>query len=775
MTRVSRRKSVKAFAVSLLFFFSSLAVPTVLASANHSAPLAAATPLTALEANWVYTDGNWAAQDYNPQHQINSSNAQNLGVAWLYPIPAQPASLNTPTPGIGVDTTPLIINGTIFLVTQFGDVTALNAATGNVIWDRLLPLRANSTVGMGAGNINLHFHQGEQTYTAGASTIMGGKPTYWISAPDHVIYGIDALTGKLVMNFSYWHGISDVAGNSPTSVYAGLASNIVFDTKRGIMLTGMLSASRSNAARCFVQGWNMQVNPPAKLWTAFCTPPQPNSNVPLDPNWDIEQVNNMTGAQIFYPGPQYNGGGSIPATAVVDLKTLSAAQLNSTLYNDWGYLNQSPFCAAATGGQSTGATGSGWGGSWLVDTKTGIGYVNTGNRGPYTSACNPGPDLWQASVMALNDTNGKWIWAFQTSAHDMWDYDCSWYQGLGNETISGVSTEVLFKTCKNGYLYEINALTGKMIWAWTPPSTILPRCPYCYMQNPLNRTQMTLPWPAPNNQDYIMNPSELAGFESTAAYSPVTNMLYVTSHNVPAKANYQPLNSSNYGQTSGINLPGGFTAYPQNSTIEAVNAATGQTVWTHNIPTQAFRGGMMTSGNVVYAPLVSGDLLLLNAQSGTLIKDIFIGAPMQVVPAIGATTTGQMEVIVPVGVARFFGSGVSVPGDIVALSLQGAGAPSVVTTTSTAVSTTTVGGGATVTTTVGGATITTTVGGGATVTHTTTVGGGGGQTITSVSTVTAPGTTSAPDNTLLYGVGAIAAIFIITTGYLAMRGRKPAT
>ena len=74
--------------------------------------------------------------------------------------------------------------------------------------------------------------------------------------------------------------------------------------------------------------------------------------------------------------------------------------------------------------------------------------------------------------MALNVSNGKWIWAFQTTAHDLWDYDCSWYQGLINETISGVNTQVVVKTCKNGWLYEINAVTGDLIWAWNPPASV---------------------------------------------------------------------------------------------------------------------------------------------------------------------------------------------------------------------------------------------------------------------------------------------------------------
>jgi outer membrane protein assembly factor BamB len=760
MSISSSRTRIAATAVTLLFFISSVGAPIALARGGNAtpAPLAAA-PLSAIEANWAFSDGNQLAQDYNPQHQINSSNAQNLGLAWLAPMPGFPtALLSVSSTRVGVDTTPIIYNGTIYAITQEGQVIALNAANGNQLWNVILPIYPNATVGKAVASLNLHFHQGEITFTS-SKNIFGGTPTYWVSAPNFYIYAINALTGKYEMNFSYYKGLNDVNGNDATSSYAGLASNLVIDQQRGIMITSMTSTSNSIAARCFFRGWNILVTPPQAIWTSYCSPPQPNSNVPVDPNWDLKQVNNMTGAQIFYPGPQYNAGGTIPGTAVVDLKTLSASVLNSTLYNDWGYANQSAGCLAVDAGHSTGAVGQGWGGSWPIDQKAGMVFLNTGNRAPYTGACNPGPDLWASAVLAINDTNGKWIWGFQTSAHDMWDYDCSWYQGLGNETISGVSTEVLFKTCKNGYVYELNAATGKMIWAWTPPLSILPRTPYTYMSNPLNRTQMTAEWPAPGNKDFISNPSELAGFESTAAFSPVTNMIYIGSHNVPALFHYVPLNVTNFKGNSGIQIIGGQPNpnLPDNATIEAVNAVNGQMVWSHNIPTIGFRSGLMTSGNVVYAPLASADVLMLNAQSGVLIKDLFIGGPMDVTPAMGATANGQEEVILTVGSGGQFGPSAT-PGDIVSLQLQNVAIAS--TTTAISVSTST----ATSTVTVGS---TTTVGGG---------GGGPASTVTSTASAqTVTVTSGGFDASTVYGIAAVAAIFIIATGFLAMRGRKPRT
>jgi outer membrane protein assembly factor BamB len=193
-----------------------------------------------------------------------------------------------------------------------------------------------------------------------------------------------------------------------------------------------------------------------------------------------------------------------------------------------------------------------------------------------------------------------------------------------------------------------------------------------------------------------------------------------------------------------------------NATVFALNAATGQIVWTHFIPTQGYRGGNSVSGNVVFVTLSSGDLLMLDGKTGNTIKDLFIGGPLNVLPSIGATVSGQMQLILPI-TAGLVSWGTGVPGDIVALTLQNV--PAATTNT--------------VTTTAAGPTVTTTVGGGAvTVTSISTVGGGG-ATVTVTSTAPGAAAGTGVDTTTLYGVAAVAVIFIIATGFLAMRGRKP--
>jgi len=128
---------------------------------------------------------------------------------------------------------------------------------------------------------------------------------------------------------------------------------------------------------------------------------------------------------------------------------------------------------------------------------------------------------------------------------------------------------------------------------------------------------------------------------------------------------------------------------------------------------------------------------MLNAKTGDTVKDYYIGGPLNVHASVGATASGTMEVIVPI-TAGLVSWGTGIPGDLVALTLQNV-PPGTTNTITTSV---TVSGQA--------------------------------ATTTSVTTVTAAGA-GGIDTSTAYGIAAVAVIFIIATGYLAMRGRKPAS
>jgi hypothetical protein len=314
--------------------------------------------------------------------------------------------------------------------------------------------------------------------------------------------------------------------------------------------------------------------------------------------------------------------------------------------------------------------------------------------------------------------------------------------------------------------------------------------------NPTNKSQTDIDFPtaltsgaSPTGPQpsFLQYPSELAGFEDQQAYNPTTNTIFAAAHIVPFYMTYIGLNSSSYFTSTGeTGTPTSSLAESNdNATIFAINAATGAINWKYFIPNQGYRGGVTTSGNMVFATLSSGDILMINAANGSLVRDYFIGSPMDELATIGATTTGQEMLVVPVGTcgaAAITTCPGTTPGDVLALSLQNvptttAASGKTVTSTATTTATTTASGsgGTTVTTVVSGGsgtTITTVVSGGSATVTTTVAGSGTGVvTVTSTTTSTSGGVSSAT----LYGVAAVAVIFIIATGYLAMRGRRPAT
>ncbi len=796
--------STRAIALSLLFLFSGVgasmlvnpvgAVPNTAAPSVAAAPSAAVTtPLSQAEANWEYPNGNAFAQDYNPQNQINGSNAQYLGLSWIYPLPTLPTTLTTLGglySGVSVQMSVLVVNGTAFATTEYDEVFAFNVANGNVLWTFTSPLAPNQTAGEATGPVPLHSHDGNEWFTTSTFGAGVSGPTLWLQGQNNRVYAIDALTGHEDLNFTDFTGLAMVPGNNPQSIYNGIgASNIVINEKLGILVSGHDAETDADNGRGFFAGWNINTNPPQLMWVTPDVPPQPGSGVPLNPYFAQQEIANMTGASTFYPGangstngyttPWETAGGvlhNVNNDIVVNWKGLSSTQLNASLYNDWGQSYQTAQCLAIDGGGSTGSTGSGWGGAWVVGSgqTAGMVFVSTNNKDPYVGPCTPGPDLWSASTLALNMTTGQIIWAFQANAHDLWDYDCSWYQAIANETISGVNTEVILKTCKNGYLYEINAQTGNLIWAWSPPSNgvVTPgqaRCPECYMWNPLNASQMAFEWPSdmfacaptysiscingpPSSQlPYYSWPSAIAGFEGEQAYDPVTNQIYATSHLVPAFIGYLGLNSTTYFTSPGMNFG---EPCPQcgtinnNSTTWDINAANGNIVWHYTNPSEGYRGKTVVSGGLVYLTESSGDILMLNASTGHLVRDYYIGAPMDEGVSFGASLTGQEYILLSVGVCDLEAITTcpgTTPGDVMALTLQNVPPPSTSGSTTTVVSTST------------------------------TTATGAVSTSTSVSTTTVVSSSGGGVGAVTYGIAAVAVIFIIATGYLAMRGRKPAS
>jgi quinohemoprotein ethanol dehydrogenase len=94
-------------------------------------------------------------------------------------------------------------------------------------------------------------------------------------------------------------------------------------------------------------------------------------------------------------------------------------------------------------------------------------YVGTGN-GPYDSkepASKKADHLYVASIVALDADTGAYLWHYQTTPRDAWDFDATQQMTLADIIVAGVHRKVLIQAPKNGFLYVLDRQDGRLISA----------------------------------------------------------------------------------------------------------------------------------------------------------------------------------------------------------------------------------------------------------------------------------------------------------------------
>ena len=96
-----------------------------------------------------------------------------------------------------------------------------------------------------------------------------------------------------------------------------------------------------------------------------------------------------------------------------------------------------------------------------VDESRGLVFLPTSSASPdFYGAARPGNGGHANSVVALKAATGQVVWAFQTTHHDVWDYDVPAQPTLGVVTYKGVTAPVVLQTTKQGLLFTLNRDTG---------------------------------------------------------------------------------------------------------------------------------------------------------------------------------------------------------------------------------------------------------------------------------------------------------------------------
>jgi quinohemoprotein ethanol dehydrogenase len=95
-------------------------------------------------------------------------------------------------------------------------------------------------------------------------------------------------------------------------------------------------------------------------------------------------------------------------------------------------------------------------------------YIGTGNGSPWSREIRSpggGDNLYLSSIVALNPDTGAYVWHYQTSPGEEWDFTATAQMILTDLKIDGRPRKVLMQAPKNGFFYVLDRATGKLISA----------------------------------------------------------------------------------------------------------------------------------------------------------------------------------------------------------------------------------------------------------------------------------------------------------------------
>jgi len=122
--------------------------------------------------NFLHTNGNYEQTRYYPSKQINVDNVKHLRPEWIFQTEIVES----------LETSPIVVNGVMYVTTSFNHVYALDARTGQQIWHYKHKMGPITTYCCGPNNRGVAVY-GDMVYMA---------------TLDAKMVGLDAKTGKLV-------------------------------------------------------------------------------------------------------------------------------------------------------------------------------------------------------------------------------------------------------------------------------------------------------------------------------------------------------------------------------------------------------------------------------------------------------------------------------------------------------------------------------------------------------------------------------------------------
>ena len=329
---------------------------------------------------WLNYGRGYKEQRFSPLDSIHRDNIDDLDLAWSFKFDT----------ARGMEATPLVHNGVIYISTGWSHVHALDARTGEQLWhyDAQVPKSHLIKTCCGAVNRGVALWQGDAE----------SELQVFFGTLDGRLVALDANTGT-----ANWI-VQTTPDNSNYSVTG--APRVV----KGMVIIG--NGGGELGVRGYITAYDSATG--EQLWRFYTVPGDPAK-------------------------PQEH-----PA--------LDAA-LDTWAGNEWYKLG--------------GGGGTVWD-SLVYDPELDLLYIGTGNGSPWNRDLRSpggGDNLYLSSIVALKPDTGDYVWHYQVTPKDNWDYTATQQLTLADISIDGEQRKVIMQAPKNGFFYILDRVSGELLSA----------------------------------------------------------------------------------------------------------------------------------------------------------------------------------------------------------------------------------------------------------------------------------------------------------------------
>ena len=296
--------------------------------------------------------------------------------------------------------------------------------------------------------------------------------------------------------------------------------------------------------------------------------------------------------------------------------------------------------------------GAVWG--WIsYDPETNTIFYGTSNPGVWNPAMRPGDNKWSTTIFARDASTGEALWAYQTTPHDMHDYDGVNELVLLDLEIGGTMRKVAVRPGRNGFMYVIDRRTGEVLSAepygpvnWATKVDLQTGRPVVNPEKETgNRAAKNVCPAAPGMKDW-----------QPSAFSPRTGLLYLPHNNLCM--DYEGGQAAYIAGTPYVGATVKMYAGPggHRGVFTAWNPATQRRAWEIKESFPVWSGALVTAGDVAFYGTMDRWFKAVDARSGKPLWQSRVGSGIIGQPVTYLGPDGRQYVAILSGVGGWAGA-----------------------------------------------------------------------------------------------------------------------